>query len=253
MRYGLIGDRLGHSYSKLIHERMATYKYDLIPLTQEEFLVFMEKKEFNAINVTIPYKQAVLPYLDEIHPLAKTIGAVNTIVNKGGRLYGFNTDFYGFEYMLKANGILVEGKKCIILGNGGTSQTVQSALTHLGAESLLVVSRTPKEPLISYEDCYQKHKDAQIIVNTTPIGMYPKQDASPLDLTSFDQCEAVVDVIFNPTPTLLTKKAEELGMKAVNGLEMLVAQAKQAVEYFLDIELEDNKIYDVYKELLEII
>lgn len=253
MIYGLIGEKLGHSYSKLIHERLADYQYDLTPLDSEEFKLFMEKKEFKAINVTIPYKQAVLPYLDRIDPLAENIGAVNTIVNKEGRLYGYNTDFYGFVYMLKANEVSVKGKKCIVLGNGGTSRTVRSVLEHLGAESFFVVSRTPKDNLISYEDCYQNHKDAQLIVNTTPLGMYPKIEVSPLDLTTFYQCEAVVDVIFNPTPTLLTKQAEELGMKAVNGLEMLVAQAKQAVEYFLDITLEEMKIEEVYMELQAII
>lgn len=253
MRYGLIGEQLGHSYSKLIHEKLAEYKYELIPLTQEEFKNFMENSDFNAINVTIPYKKAVLPYLDEISPLAQQIGAVNVIVNRDGRLIGHNTDFYGFEYMLKANKIAIRGKKCLILGNGGTSQTVQAALSHLDAGSILVVSRTPNEATVSYDDCYRLHRDAQVIINTTPIGMYPNADASPFDLSTFKDCEAVVDVIFNPTPTLLTKQAANAGMKAVNGLEMLVAQAKQGVELFLDIELEDVRIDQVYQELLKTI
>jgi len=270
MRYGLIGERLGHSYSKMIHERLADYTYDLIPLTREEFGPFMEQKEFTAINVTIPYKQAVIPYLDEIHPLAKEIGSVNTIINKDGRLIGFNTDFYGFEYMLTHNQIQIAGKKCLVLGNGGTSQTVQAVLKHLGASEIYVVSRSGEQHLqrsetdhntvpsgeanpvrtISYEVCYQNHTDAAVIVNTTPLGMYPNIDSSPLDLADFTRCEAVMDVIFNPLRTKLTLQAESQRIKAVTGLEMLVAQAKQAIEYFLDRKLEDSLIDEIYQKLL---
>jgi shikimate dehydrogenase len=261
MRYGLIGEKLGHSYSKIIHEKLADYTYDLIPLTQEEFGPFMEKKDFKAINVTIPYKQMVIPYLDELHPLAKEIGAVNTIVNKLGHSIGYNTDFYGFEYMLNHNNITITGKKCLILGNGGTSQTVYAVLKHLCASEILVISRKDTSDnlskdifkTISYENCYAQHNDAVIIVNTTPLGMYPNMDASPLDLTTFTKCEAVVDVIFNPLKTKLTLQAEEFGIKAVTGLEMLVAQAKQAIEYFLDTTLEEKKIDDIYQDLLMII
>ena len=275
MRYGLIGEKLGHSYSKIIHEKLADYTYDLIPLTREEFSPFMEKKDFTAINVTIPYKQAVIPYLDEMHPLAKEIGAVNTIVNKSGHYIGYNTDFYGFEYMLAHNGIQISGKKCLVLGNGGTSQTVQAVLRHLGAYEILVISRKATEQeegnstdifssdrslrqqevikSISFETCYADHTDAAVIVNTTPLGMYPNIDASPLDLTTFTKCEAVVDVIFNPLKTKITLQAESLGIKAVTGLEMLVAQAKQAIEYFLDKKLEDGLIDEVYQDLLKII
>jgi shikimate dehydrogenase len=273
MRYGLIGEKLGHSYSKIIHERLADYTYDLIPLTREEFGPFMEKKDFTALNVTIPYKQEVIPYLDELHPLAGEIRAVNTIVNKAGHFTGYNTDFYGFEYMLTHNGIGISGKKCLVLGNGGTSRTAQAVLKHLGASEIYVVSRKDPEnggtaenggitenavtkpveicKTISYETCYAAHTDAAVIVNTTPLGMYPNIDASPLDLSRFTQCEAVADVIFNPLKTRLALQAEELGIKAVTGLEMLVAQAKQAIEYFLDKKLEDRVIEEVYQELLE--
>ncbi len=254
MRYGLIGEKLGHSYSKIIHEKLADYTYDLIPLTREEFVPFMEKKDFTAINVTIPYKQAVIPYLDELHPLAKEIGAVNTIVNKNGHYIGYNTDFYGFRYMLIHNQIDVSGKKCLILGTGGTSHTVQSVLKHLGASEIFIVSRSDKnDTIISYERCYKEHSDAKIIINTTPVGMYPNMDASPLDLTTFTLCEGVVDAIFNPLDTKLTLQAKELNIKGVTGLEMLVAQAKQAIEYFLDKELDDELIEQTYQELLEII
>jgi len=254
MRYGLIGEKLGHSYSKIIHEKLADYTYDLIPLTKEEFIPFMEQKAFTAINVTIPYKKDVIPYLDELHPLAKEIGAVNTIVNKNGHYVGYNTDFYGFQYMLVHNNIEISGKKCLILGTGGTSHTVQAVLKHLGAAEIYIVSRTDKsDMIISYERCYAEHSDAQIIVNTTPLGMYPNIDASPLDLTTFTKCEAVVDAIFNPLKTIFTLQAEELNIKSVTGLEMLVAQAKQAIEYFLDKELKDGLIDQTYQELIEML
>jgi shikimate dehydrogenase len=150
MRYGLIGEKLGHSYSKIIHEKLADYTYDLIPLSREEFGLFMEKMDFTAINVTIPYKQGVIPYLDELHPLAQEIGAVNTIVNKNGHSVGYNTDFYGFEYMLKHNDIQIKGKKCLILGAGGSSLTVQAVLRHLSAGEIYVVSRKVDEKSINY-------------------------------------------------------------------------------------------------------
>jgi Shikimate 5-dehydrogenase len=254
MRYGLIGEKLGHSYSKIIHEKLADYTYDLIPLSREEFASFMQKKDFTAINVTIPYKQDVIPYLDELHPLALEIGAVNTIVNKSGHFIGYNTDFYGFHYMLVHNQIEVSGRKCLILGTGGTSHTVRAVLKHMGASEIRIVSRKGPEDAsdtISYETCYSQHTDAAIIVNTTPLGMYPNIDATPLELSTFHSCEAVIDVIFNPGKTKLTLQAEALGIKAVTGLEMLVAQAKQAIEYFLDKRLEDDVIDEIYQELLK--
>lgn len=253
MRYGLIGEKLGHSYSKIIHEKLADYQYDLIPLTREEFKLFMEKKDFTAINVTIPYKQDVIPYLDQLDPLAKEIGAVNTIVNKNGTLYGYNTDYYGFEYMVLHNAIDVFGRKCLILGSGGTSHTVHTALQHLGANQILTVGRTAKDGVITYEDCLKLHTDAGIIVNTTPAGMYPNIDAKPIDLAPFYSCEAVIDMIYNPIRTKLALQADELGIKAVTGLEMLVAQAKKAVEHFLDKKLDDQVIDEIYRELLQLI
>jgi shikimate dehydrogenase len=253
MRYGLIGEKLGHSYSKVIHEKIADYTYDLIPLSGEEFVDFMSKKDFTAINVTIPYKQAVIPYLDELAPLAKEIGAVNTIVYRNGRTIGYNTDFFGYQYMLEHNDIAVKDKKCLILGSGGTAHTVSAVFRHLGASEVHVVSRQSSDTTISYEECYATHTDAQIIANTTPQGMYPNIDASPIDLTTFTYCEAVVDAIFNPLETKLTLQAKQLGMKGVTGLEMLVAQAKQAIEYFLDQKLEDSVIEDTYQYLLGVI
>lgn len=251
-RYGLIGGKLGHSYSKYIHEAMVDCEYELIPLNEDEFDIFMRAKDFAAINVTIPYKEKVIPYLDELNALAKQIGAVNTIVNKDGRLIGYNTDFYGLQYLFHSNNITVENQKCLILGNGGTSKTALAVLERLGASEVLLVSRNPiEENQISYKEAYNTHCDAQIIVNTTPVGMYPNIDASPLDLSSFNKCIAVIDVIFNPIKTKLTRQASSLGIKAVTGLPMLVAQAKQAEDYFADIKLDDTIIDKITQELLD--
>ena len=253
MRYGLIGEKLGHSYSKIIHEKLADYKYDLIPLKRDQLDNFMVKKDFTAINVTIPYKEDVIPYLDELNPLAKEIGAVNTIVNNNGYLRGYNTDFYGLKYLIENNDIETEGKKGLVLGSGGTSKTARAVLKDLGAANIITVSRRKSEDTITYEEVYEKHTDGEIIVNTTPVGMYPNEDTSPLDLTSFSKCTGVVDAIFNPLRTELVKQGLELGIKSVTGLEMLVAQAKRAVEYFLDVSIPDSRIQEVYGEVLEMI
>lgn len=249
MNYGLIGEKLGHSYSKDIHEMLADYTYDLCPLTKEEFTTFMEEHAFDAINVTIPYKQAVIPYLDSMDDNAKAIGAVNTIVNKNGKLEGHNTDFSGFLYMLKKHNIQVEGKKCVVLGDGGASKAVVAVLKKLGASEVVIVDIIKTENAITYEECFEKHTDAQFIANTSPVGMFPKSDASPVDLTRFPKCEAVADVIYNPLETKLISQAKSLGMIGVNGLEMLVAQALYAVEFFLDKKLDEAQINEVYKKI----
>lgn len=251
MDYGLIGEKLGHSYSKDIHEMLADYTYDLCPLTKEEFAAFMEKKEFKSINVTIPYKRDVIPYLYEMDDNAKAIGAVNTIVNKDGKLYGHNTDFSGFMYMLKKHDIDVNGKKCLVLGDGGASKAVVAVLKKMGASEVIIVDIIKTETAITYDECFEKHTDAQFIANASPVGMYPKCDASPVDLTRFPKCEAVADVIYNPLQTKLVAQAEELGMKGVNGLEMLVAQALYAVEFFLDTKLDEEKIDEVYRKIYD--
>jgi shikimate dehydrogenase len=211
----------------------------------------MQKKDFAAINVTIPYKQEVIPYIDVLDSHAKSIGAVNTIVNKEGSLYGYNTDFYGFEYMLRHNNIKITGKKVLVLGDGGAAKAVRAVLAFLGASEILTVSRKGTTDTVTYEECYKNHTDAQVIVNTTPLGMYPNVNATPLDLTSYTSCKAVIDLIYNPIQTELTLQAKELGMNAVTGLEMLVAQAKQAVEYFLDTVIDEDVIDEIYKKLLK--
>ena len=248
-RYGLIGEKLGHSYSKLIHEQLADYVYDLIPLSKEEFAPFMEAHDFNAINVTIPYKQDVIPYLDEMSDAAKAIGAVNCIVNKNGRLYGHNTDYAGFLYTLRKNNIKITGEKVLVLGNGGAAKAIVAALKSLNPKELITVKYKEEPGVITYEQATQLHSDASVIVNTSPVGMYPKVDASPMDIAPYGALNAVVDIIYNPTTTKLLAQAKERGIIAVNGLEMLVAQAKYAVELFLDTPMPDEKIEEVMKKL----
>lgn len=249
MEYGLIGETLGHSYSKQIHERLAAYDYQLTPLSREEFTAFMQAKAFLGINVTIPYKKDVIPYLDELDEAARAIGAVNTIVNRNGRLYGYNTDCPGFRYMMQTNHINPAGKKVLVLGTGGASQAVLAALSMEQAAPVIRVSRFAKDGAVTYRDCMQMHHDARLIINTTPAGMYPHTDESPLDLTPFQDCEAVLDLIYNPAETRLTAQARHLGMKAATGLSMLVAQAKYACELFLDTQLSDDLIPAIIKEL----
>ena len=249
MEYGLIGEKLGHSYSKLIHEKLADYVYDLCPLSREEFPVFMKNKSFKAINVTIPYKKEVIPYLDEMDENAASIGAVNTIVNKNGRLIGHNTDFSGFEYMVRSNHIEISEKKALVLGTGGASAAILAVLNKLGASSIVSVSRTGKGGAVTYEECIACHTEAEVIVNTTPVGMYPAVDASPLDLTPFTSCRSVLDVIYNPGETKLTAQAKALGMKGITGLSMLVAQAKYACEFFLETTIDDAVIDKITEEI----
>lgn len=250
MRYGLIGEKLGHSFSKIIHEKLADYTYDLIPLSLEELDVFMREKEFSAINVTIPYKETVIPYLDEVDPKAVKMGAVNTVVQRNGKLFGYNTDYFGFRYMLEHNHIQIAGKKVLVLGRGGASKAVIAVLEDMGAAEIHTIYYKIAEDSISYETCYALHTDAQVIVNTTPVGMYPNSGHTPIDLTPFTKLEAVADVVYNPLRTRLVLDAEEKGCQAIGGLEMLVGQAKYAVEIFLDQSLPEDSIDVVYKDLM---
>lgn len=250
MEYGLIGEKLGHSASKEIHGMLADYTYELHPLTKDEFPSFMEQHSFRAINVTIPYKQDVIPYLTYVDNTAREIGAVNTIVNRDGRLYGYNTDMPGFMYMVRKNGIDMTGRKVVVLGNGGASQAIQAGVKHLGAsEQIIVGHRTIKEGVITYSECFEKHSDADIIINTSPVGMFPNVDASPVDLVNFPRCHAVIDIIANPLTTKLTSQAEELGMIGITGLEMLIAQAKYAAEIFLGKEIPEERIDEIYQTM----
>lgn len=250
MEYGLIGEKLGHSFSKPIHERLANYVYELKPLTRDEFKTFMEKKEFKAINVTIPYKSDVIPYLSELDPMAAQIGAVNTIVNNNGKLKGYNTDFYGFLYTLKHNQIDVAGEKVLVIGNGGASKAIIAVLHYLGASEVIIVKYKKEPGVFTYEESRILHKDAKYIVNTSPVGMYPNVDESPMDLSYYPECLGVIDIIYNPLETKFLKQAKNLGMIGINGLEMLIAQAKYAVEIFLNKEIKDSVIEEIYIDFL---
>lgn len=258
MEYGLIGEKLGHSYSKQIHERLEDYQYELTPLTKEEFHPFMEKKDFKAINVTIPYKRDVIPYLSEMDPLAEKIGAVNTIVNRDGNLKGFNTDYFGFLYLIDQAGIDVTGKKVLVIGNGGVAQPVFVALAERKAAEIITVKYKEEPGTITYEQAASLHSDADIIINTSPVGMYPNIDKTPIDLTPYTNLTAVVDLIANPLTTKFMSDAASLAekrgcsdFKIAGGLPMLVAQAKYAVEFFLDIEISDSKIAPIIKDIAE--
>jgi len=249
MNYGLIGGRLGHSYSKVIHEQLADYTYELCPLSEEEFEPFMREHAFKAINVTIPYKQRVIPFLDKLDPKAEAIGAVNTIVNRDGELAGYNTDYDGFKYTLDKHEIDLTDKKVLILGNGGAAQAVKACVRDGGAREMVLVRRSKDDECISYDEVYDKHADVDVIINTSPVGMFPEVDAQPVDLTGFSKCKAVLDLIYNPLTTKLTAQAESLGMAGITGLEMLVAQAKVAVEIFLDTTIDDGRIDEIYRRL----
>ncbi len=249
MEYGLIGASLGYSYSKMIHESFGYYPYELCPLNETEFEVFMQKREFKGINVTIPYKRAVMSYLDELDPAARAIGAVNTVVNHNGYLVGHNTDYAGFAWMLDHHNINPYGQKVLILGTGGASAAVYAVLKHKGAREILFVSRTGKDGAATYEEAATRHWDANLIVNTTPVGTFPNVDAAPVDLTDY-RCRAVVDLIYNPKQTKLISQARSLHMKGITGLDMLIAQAKYAAEYFLEQPLGDELIEKAAKHLI---
>ncbi|MGN0974383.1 MAG: shikimate kinase [Gemmiger sp.] len=249
MEYGLIGAKLGHSYSKPIHESVGGYPYELCPLpTEQEARAFLEAREFRAINVTIPYKQLVIPYCDEVEPRAAAIGAVNTVVNRGGRLYGYNTDYDGFAYLARRHNVQFAGKTVLILGTGGTHNTVAAVCRDNGAAQVLTAGRTGRGGSLTYEQA-AAHKDVQIIVNTTPAGMYPDNGACLVDLYQFPLLEAVLDVVYNPFKTELLLRAGELGMNACGGFEMLVAQAVYAARHFTGNRIPEEVIDDTHRAL----
>ena len=250
MEYGCIGEKLTHSFSKEIHAALFDYDYKIQEIPKDKLDEFMRLKDFKTINVTIPYKQAVIPYLDVVSDTARAIGAVNTIVNRGGRLYGYNTDFAGMTALIKLNGIELRGKSVLVLGSGGTSKTAVAVANALGAASVKRVSRTAKEDCITYEQAYTDYGDCEVIINTTPCGMYPNIIGEPVSLDRFCKVEAVIDAIYNPLRSNLVVKAERRGIKATGGLYMLVAQAAFAAELFIDTKVESSRIYDVYKKII---
>lgn len=242
MKCGLLGRNLGHSYSPVIHGLLGDYAYTLYEKEPEELESFLHSGDWNGINVTIPYKQAVIPYLDDITPIAKELGAVNTVIRRDGKLIGHNTDYFGFRSMVAESGLSFTGKKCLVLGNGGASQVVQSVLRMQNAQ-VVVISRTGEN---NYENITQ-HNDASIIVNATPVGMYPNTGVSPINLDIFPNLEGVLDLLYNPARTQLLMDAEKRGIIAMNGLWMLITQAKCAAEWFTNVPIPSKKTAEIFQ------
>lgn len=238
LRCGLLGRKLGHSYSPQIHRELSCYEYKLYEKEPEELEAFLKSGTFDGLNVTIPYKKTVMAYLDEISPEAAAIGSVNTIVNRGGKLTGYNTDAFGFSWLLQKSGVEAADKKALVFGSGGASVTVCHVLKSLGADPVVVISRTGEN---NYENL-DRHLDAKLLINATPLGMYPNNGESPVDLTRFSALDGVLDVVYNPARTALMLQAEQLGIPHASGLSMLVAQAKKACEYFTGNPVPDAEI-----------
>lgn len=245
MRCGLLGRSLKHSYSPQIHEILGSYSYDLFEQEPESLSDFFKHCDFKGINVTIPYKKDVVPYCDELSPIAKELGSVNTIVRApDGRLIGHNSDYFGFLSMVRRTGISISGKKVLVLGSGGASVTVCAVLNSLNAHVVQISRKGPNH----YGNLHL-HSDATLIVNTTPVGMYPENGSSPIDLSQFKNLEGVVDLIYNPSATKLLMDAQALGLKTENGLWMLVAQAKESAQWFTGADIDDTVIKQIYNKL----
>lgn len=245
MRCGLLGRKLGHSYSPQIHRQLGNYAYTLFEKEPQELEEFLKSGDFTGLNVTIPYKKDVIPFLDELSPVAKRLGAVNTIVRReDGSLIGHNTDYFGFRYLVNRSGLDVGGKKVLVLGSGGASNTAVAVLQELGA-NVVIISRSGE----NHYGNLTLHSDAAVIVNTTPVGMYPNTGVSPLDLGVFPRLEGVLDVVYNPAKPKILLDAEARGLVAMNGLGMLVAQAKQSAEWFTGCPIDDSKITEIHDSL----
>ena len=251
MQYGLIGEKLSHSFSKEIHAELADYTYELCEIARDNLASFLQKRDFCAINVTIPYKKAVIPFLDEISAEASELEAVNVIINRDGKLLGHNTDYLGLRDMILRSGTDFCGKKVLVLGTGGTSRTSALVAKNLGAREIYLVSRDKKEGAITYAEAYEQHSDAQIIINATPVGMYPNSYVSPIDLEKFSNICALFDVVYNPIRTDLVLGAKKMGIVAEGGLYMLVSQAAHAVELFLDTKIDASRIENIYQKTLK--
>ncbi len=256
MKYGCIGEHLSHSFSAPIHRFLGDYDYTICQLPREALGEFMTRRDFLGINVTIPYKAAVIPYLDEISPLAKEIGAVNTVVHREGRLWGYNTDFDGMQALIHRIGVPLAGKKVAVLGSGGTGHTACALAKSLGAHAVLSVSREKKAGCITYEELYAHHADTQYIINTTPRGMYPYDDGregdSPcaVELDRLPGVLGLADAVYNPLRPMLVLSAKRRGIRAEGGLYMLVAQAVRASELFLDTVYPEGTLDRVMGEMV---
>ena len=250
MIFGLIGEHLGHSFSAEIHARLGKEPYELRELPQDGVEDFLRKEDFRGVNVTIPYKQTVMPFLDEISETARAIGAVNTIVRRGGKLFGDNTDAAGMTLLLNRIGAELKGKKVLILGTGGTSRTAKYVAESLGAAEVIRVSRTAREDAVTYEEAAERHRDARILINTTPCGMYPRGGECPVNLEDYPELEAAADAVYNPLRTNLVLEARKRGIRAEGGLFMLTAQAVRAAELFRDRVYPAETAEHIYRELL---
>lgn len=244
MKCGLLGRKLGHSYSPQIHAMLGSYSYALFEKEPDQLKDFLRHGDFAGINVTVPYKKDVIPFLDELSPVARRLGAVNTIIRRNGKLAGHNTDYFGFLTMVRCSGLELSNKKVLVLGSGGASNTAVAVLTELGAHAV-VISRSGEN---NYHNLHL-HKDAYAIVNTTPVGMYPNAGIAPIDLDLFPALAGVLDVVYNPARTRLLLDAENRGLIAVNGLLMLVAQAKEAAQWFTGLQIPDDVIGEIYASL----
>jgi shikimate dehydrogenase len=244
MKCGLLGQKLEHSYSPAIHQLLGNYEYTLFEKEPEELENFLQNGGFDGINVTMPYKKAVIPFLNSLTPIAEKLGAVNTIIRQEGKLIGFNTDYWGFHSMLENSGLSPKGKKCLVLGSGGASKVVQCVLRDLEGQ-VIVISRSGE----NHYGNLSRHTDAAIIINTTPVGMYPDTCISPIDLALFPRLEGVLDVIYNPARTQLLMDAERLGIITMNGLWMLVSQAIYASACFTGLHADRNATEKIYKTL----
>ena len=251
MKYGLIGKPLGHSFSREIHALIADYDYRLLEIDEDELPRFFQERDFSGINVTIPYKQAVIPFLDEISDEAKKIGAVNTIVKKEGKLFGFNTDFFGMRALIKSAGLDLENKTVLVLGTGGTSKTAVEVSKSLGAKKIVKVSRKKSSDTVTYDEAYEKISGADVIINTTPVGMFPNADKTPVDVKKFKNLQGVIDAVYNPLRTNFVLDAESIGAKGRGGLYMLVAQAVYASALFLDKTADESVIDKTYARILK--
>lgn len=245
MQCGLLGAKLGHSYSPFIHGMLANYPYALYEVTAESLPDFLENGKFSGLNVTIPYKKAVIPFCKKLSPIAQKLGAVNTIVRcEDGSLTGHNTDYFGFSSMVKRSGLSLSGKKVLVLGSGGASATVVAVLQEIGANAV-VISRSGS----NHYNNLHLHADAAVIVNTTPVGMYPNTGVAPVSLDLFPKLEGVLDLIYNPARTALLIQAEQRNLVAMNGLWMLVAQAKESAEWFSGKQIPETQIEVIYQHL----
>lgn len=249
MLYGCIGEHLKHSFSKEIHAQLRDYPYELKEIPMGALDEFITARDFKAINVTIPYKQDVIPFLKEVEESAAAIGAVNTVVNRDGQLYGYNTDFGGMADLIRRTGIDLKGKKVLILGTGGTSKTAMAVAKHMGAAAVWKVSRTEKPGVLTYGQVHKNHLDAQVLINTTPRGMFSRECGMPVDPALFPNLCGVIDAVYNPLRTEFVRKARSLGVPAAGGLYMLVRQAVLASEIFLGTQYPENTTEEVYRKI----